>query len=85
MLGFVGSQFGLNAHDHTECEHMSASASQRSDVLEKARNRTLASNDPGWQQVKNGNRDGVAEDQATYEEVMNLGGPVSGASVNKVV
>ncbi|HKX24011.1 MAG TPA: hypothetical protein VJM46_02140 [Candidatus Saccharimonadales bacterium] len=64
---------------------MSASASQRSDVLTKARNRTLAPNDPGWQQVKHGKNNGVAADQATYDEVMDLGGPVSGASVNKVV
>lgn len=64
---------------------MSASASQRTDVLDKARKRTLAPNDPGWQQVKRGKDAGVAADQATYDEVMQLGGPVSGASVNKVV
>lgn len=64
---------------------MAASESQRSDVLRKARNRTLAGNDPGWQQVKRGKDAGVPADQATYNEVMELGGPVQGASVNRFI
>ena len=64
---------------------MSASSTQRAYVLAKAQSRTLAPDDPGWQAVQHGNDNRVAADQATYDEVMNLGGPVRGASVNKVI
>lgn len=64
---------------------MSASEDERKDVITKALNRTLAPDDPGWQNVKSGREKNVPQDVAAYDEAMSYGGPVSGASVRKAI
>jgi hypothetical protein len=60
-------------------------ASQRAELLRKARNGTLAANDQHWQAVCEGARVGNRDYTNLYDEIMSLGGPNAGQSAFKFI
>ena len=57
---------------------------QRAYVIRKARERTLADNDPHWQDVQRRSGRGVSADSSAEDKVAELGG-ASGGNVNKLI